>query len=459
MQRSFLAIARNVFEFCSVDKVDERSPYSTVVMRRRLKAVGLFLVFVTVVGFIVGYFNLSGFIAKTISKSETGQALGTGSGKSSNHTSELQAMINSVPDSGGEVVIPPGTYLIDAVKSIWLKSNVTLTMAPGAILKAIPNNAEYYAILRVSDVQNVKISGGVLLGERNEHLGRSGEWGMGIRITGSKDVLVQDTVCNEFWGDGFYIGEGANGRTSENIRLIGIKADQNRRQGLSLISGRNIEISGAQMTNTHGTAPAAGIDIEPNNVRNILDNVTITDLYTSGNQGAGILISSGALAGTRNAVSIKVINHRDDGSDRGMQISSKGVVPGSLIVEKADWRYSKRNALAIQAHDHQSFHIRIDRASITDANQKARGAAIDIYSFKDAVPTQNGGIGNITIDKPLIMDTREIPRTVAAFYIWDVPGHQVRNLSIIDPVLKGKLASLSIQTEVQEYVRYTQEQP
>jgi len=379
-----------------------------------------------------------------------------GDGKT-NDTAAILAAISDAFETGATVFIPAGTYMVDAVESIKLKNGITLQMTPETILRVIPNNAEKYAVLTVDGLENVRIIGGVLMGDRGQHLGRSGEWGMGIRITGSKNILVQETVCNEFWGDGFYIGEGDIGRPSENIRIIGIKADQNRRQGLSLISGRNIEIAGAKITNTHGTAPSAGIDIEPSDVRNILDNIVIADLYTAGNQGAGLLINTGSLSGTRSAISIKVINHQDDGSDRGMQISSKGIVPGNLIIEDADWRYSKRNAIAIQSHDHRSFHIEILRASITNVNQGTRGAAIDIYSFKDDPLNENGGIGNITIERPVITDTSVIPRTVAAFHIWDLPGHQVRNLSIIDPVLKGNLTYLPVQTETKAFIRYTQE--
>lgn len=374
-----------------------------------------------------------------------------------NDTAAILAAISDAFETGAVVFIPAGTYMVDAVESIKLKSGITLQMTPETILKVIPNNAEKYAVLAIDGLENVRILGGVLMGDRGQHLGRSGEWGMGIRITGSKNILVQETVCNEFWGDGIYIGEGEIGRTSENIRIIGIKADQNRRQGLSLISGRNIEILGAKITNTHGTAPSAGIDIEPSDVRNVLDNIMIADLYTAGNQGAGLLVNTGALSGTRDAVGIKVINHQDDGSDRGMQISSKGIVPGSLIIEDADWRYSKRNGIAIQSHDHRSFHIEILRANITNANQSSRGAAIDIYSFKDDPRNENGGIGNITIERPVITDTSVIPRTIAAFHIWDLPGHQVRNLSIIDPVLKGNLTYLPVQAETKDFIRYTQE--
>ena len=373
-----------------------------------------------------------------------------------NDTAAIQAAIDAAGGKTTTVFIPPGEYKIDAVQSLTLKSGTTLQMTPDTILRVIPNSAPRYALITVNGVENVRILGGILIGDRKQHFGITGEWGMGIRITGAKNILVQDTTCNEFWGDGFYIGETTPGKPSENVRLVGIKADRNRRQGLSLISGKNIEIINAGFTNTNGTAPAAGIDIEPNNPRNVLENIIIRDLTTAGNQGAGIIINSGALAGTTNPVGIRILNHRDEGSDRGMQISTKGIISGEILIDHPEWNNTRRNAIAIQGHDHRSFHIQINAAAITDVNQSLPGAAIDIYSFKGSSPNENGGIGNVSVNSPVIADTRVNPKTIAAFYIWDIPGHRIRRLSISNPVLKGNLTKLSLQNNIHEYVNYTQ---
>ena len=373
-----------------------------------------------------------------------------------NDTAAIQAAIDAAGTKTTTVFIPPGEYKIDAVQSLTLKSGITVQMTPDTILRVIPNSAARYAVLTVNGVENVRILGGVLIGDRRQHFGITGEWGMGIRITGAKNIVVQGTTCNEFWGDGFYIGETATGKPSENIRLVDIKADRNRRQGLSLISGKSIEIVDASFTNTNGTAPAAGMDIEPNNPRNVLENIIIRDLTTAGNQGAGIIISSGALAGTPHPLGIRILNHRDEGSDRGMQISTKGIIPGEVFIDQPEWKNTRRNAIAIQGHDHRSFHIQINAAAISDVNQSRPGAAIDIYSFKDSSPNENGGIGNVGINSPVIAATQVNSKTVAAFYIWDIPGHRIRRLSISNPVLKGNLTKLSLQNNIHEYVNYTQ---
>jgi hypothetical protein len=426
-----------------------------------------------------GYLSLPGFIDKITFKTGTGQTFdsdkriekispldvsadktqkssGTGLGKGKNDTAEIQAMINSLPDSGGEVIIPSGIYLIDAVKSIWLKSNMTLTMAPDAILKAIPNNAATYAVLQIADVENVRISGGTILGERKDHLGTSGEWGMGVRITGSKDIFIQNTVVNDCWGDGFYIGTGTAGRHSERISLIDVQADNNRRQGISLISGKDIKIVRPRLTNTYGTPPAAGLDIEPNQVTETLENIEVLDAYTAGN-AEGILVVLNKLNGVGTPVSIHIRNHQDEGSGRGLLVSSSdAIVPGILTIEDSVWSNAKKNGLSIQNHDHRSFAIEVIRPRIINANQSGAlsavtGSAIAVYHFNG----RNGIIGNVSIFNPLITDSGDGPKAVTAFYIANSQGQEIANLSIIDPVLGGNMVNQHIAEKLRQYIRYT----
>ncbi len=439
--------------------------------QRLLRKWGIPLIIMAVLSLAAMNFGLPAYIGKMMYKAQAGHTVdregtvggsyfgstGKGGGKGRNSTAELQAMINAVPESGGEVFIPAGTYLIDAEKSVWLKDNVTLTMAPDAILKAIPNKAESYAVLRVADVRNVKISGGIILGERNDHSGTSGEWGMGIRITGSKDIVIQNTVVKDCWGDGFYIGSGTKGVLSEDIQLIDVQADNNRRQGISLISGRNISIVRPRLTHTNGTPPAAGLDIEPNKVTDRIENVEIVDAYTEGN-AEGIVISLQKLNGSKNPISIRIQNHQDYGSGRGFLISSNdAVVPGVLSIEDSSWSNSLKNGLSIQNHDHRSFTINIIRPRIIDANRSrstsaTTGSAIAIYHFIG----KYGIIGNVFIHNPIITDTGEAPQILNAFYISNSHGQEIANLSITDPVFGGNLVNHRIPENLRQYFSYTQ---
>ena len=348
--------------------------------------------------------------------------------------------------------------------------------AKGAVLKAIPNGAECYAVLTIENVSNVTVIGGVIQGERARHIGDKGQWGTGMQISGAKNITIKGTACNDCWGDGFYIGTeiftgehlGEVLKSPENVRLIDVRADNNRRQGISIIAGRNIEILRPQLTNTRGTDPQAGLDIEPNGPTDLMDNITVTDAFTKSNVGPGILINLSYLVGTKTPASIKITNHRDDGSERGMCIiddnTKDNITPGNVLIENTQWLNSKKSGLAISNHDHRSYRIIIKNPQITNANRGAlrfdtvSGSAISIYHDRGNIPARTGSLGNIIIYNPVITDTGSVSKTIAPFYIWDdVPGRPIQALSIVDPVISGSLGKIPISDGVRAYIRYTQE--
>jgi hypothetical protein len=49
---------------------------------------------------------------------------------------------------------------------------MTLKLADGATLKAIPNDSRKYSVLSISGASNVTVVGGTLEGDRAEHRGK-----------------------------------------------------------------------------------------------------------------------------------------------------------------------------------------------------------------------------------------------------------------------------------------------
>lgn len=426
-------------------------------MQKHLKLLGILLAIAVLFSFTMGNVRLSGngFSRPADAVAAKNQKeLVAGGNVAKDDTARIQGMINSMPAAGGDVIIPAGTYLIDAVKSIWLRSNINLKMAPDAILKVIPNQAGTYAVLQIADVQNVSVSGGIILGDRKEHLGRDGEWGMGIRITGSQNIIVEKTIVNDCWGDGFYLGAGAKGNPVENIRLVDVQADNNRRQGISLISGRDVKIIRPRLTNTNGTPPAAGLDIEPNRASDAVENIEIIDAVTAGN-AEGIVVSLQKMNADSRPISIHIRNHQDDGSGRGLLVSSNGaIVAGKLTIEDAAWLNAQKNGLSIQNHSHQSFAIEIVRPRIIDANRSgsisaATGSAIAIYQFRG----RSGGIGNVSIIDPSITDTGAMAKTLKAFYIANNPNQEIAELFITNPMIGDNLSKGNTAKELAQYIR------
>jgi hypothetical protein len=82
-----------------------------------------------------------------------------------------------------------------------LKSNVTLRLANDALLKPIPNDSEHYSVLQISNVSNVAVNSGMLEGERDQHSGKTGEWGMGIWIgEGAEYIMINGVTAAKMWG-------------------------------------------------------------------------------------------------------------------------------------------------------------------------------------------------------------------------------------------------------------------
>ena len=202
-------------------------------------------------------------------------------------TASIQAAIDEVKGTKGTVLVPKGVYMIDAVKKrLKLRDEMTLKLAEGAVLKAIPNDAGKYSILTIDRASNVWVIGGTLEGDREQHQGKRGEWGHGIRIgKGAKNITVSNVISKKMWGDGFYVQD------AEDVRFCGVTAEGNRRQGLSVIQVDGLLVLNSVFKNTHGAQPSAGIDFEPNRVEQKIANVRIVGSKFIDNSGPGILVA------------------------------------------------------------------------------------------------------------------------------------------------------------------------
>lgn len=205
-------------------------------------------------------------------------------------TAAFQAAINSLPSSGGTVTVPAGRYMINALTAVKLRSHVRLQMDPLAQLVAIPNSKTRYHVLEAIRVNNVEVTGGQIIGERARHIGTTGEWGMGLDILGSSKVYVHDLQVSDCWGDGLYIGAVGSGSTvvpSTDITVNRVSSSNNRRQGLSFGPVQRVYVLNSVFANTNGTAPQAGIDIEPMS-QGISRDIRIEGSTMSGNVGNGL---------------------------------------------------------------------------------------------------------------------------------------------------------------------------
>lgn len=184
---------------------------------------------------------------------------------------------------------------IIGVQGVYPKSNSILYFQANSTLKLMPTDRPRYQVLGLHGVENVKIYNANIEGDLDNHLGTKGEWGFGIDIRSSRNIELYNTQVSATWGDGLIVASGPKGirddvenlYATSNIFIKNIGVDYARRNGISIINGDGIKIENATIANVYKTAPKAGIDIEPDNKKGVLDNVDLKGI-TVYNSGIGL---------------------------------------------------------------------------------------------------------------------------------------------------------------------------
>lgn len=209
-------------------------------------------------------------------------------------TLALQSAIDALPAEGGTVVVPAGRYLIDPQRSVWLRGRMHLAMAADAHLVARANAAERAYVLTLQGIGDVEVSGGRIVGDRDVHLGSSGEWGHGVMVRGAERVTLRDLHISRCWGDGISVGgmsvggmSGERPVPSRDVLIVNVTCAGNRRQGLTIARARQVRVIRSSFVDTGGTLPGCGIDVEPD-ANDSARFVLIADCLVRGNQGPGI---------------------------------------------------------------------------------------------------------------------------------------------------------------------------
>jgi hypothetical protein len=352
------------------------------------------------------------------------------------NTSAIQALLNR---TDLPTIYFPKPSISYRLSTISLRSNKTLIFEDGSVVEGLGNLSESQKMIFMYQVQNVTIKGhNVIFRDLKENY-TSGQFRHIFSMEGVTNVLIDGISANNSGGDGFYIGTGMQKRYSENVKLINIVADNNRRQGISIISGKNIEINNATLSNTSGTSPSAGLDIEPNKSDEILEGIRIRNVITRNNAGAGITCNLNSIANTDRNVDIVISNHLDEGSYYGFCVTNaNGNLSGSIIVNNPVWKNSIRNGFIATNYSSSSSSVELHSPTIINANTIGNtsvhlGAAFLVYRATGATGTSN--IGNIHIFNPKIQDTRDTKLIQSAFVFQDLTQVGiVKNCSIIDPI-------------------------
>jgi hypothetical protein len=274
----------------------------------------------------------------------------------------------------------------------------------------------------------------------------SGEYRHCLDIEGASDVSVSGISCNDSGGDGVYIGPGAKGYSS-NIAITDSTFDNNRRQGLSLISGIGVNVQRCNFTGTTGTAPSDGIDIEPNAPNNVLQNISIQDSTTTGNAGNGFAIDVKNLNSSSAVVSVDVERHSSgknhlNGYFATNDNSGYNGATGSILVNNSVSSFESLYGAVASFYNASGPTLSFQNLNVQEPNQ-ARGT----YN-NSAVAVKRGGggqglIGNVSFVNTSITDVTGTLDTY--FEVVDYSNIGITKVQFVNPgTLSGARLGLGL---------------
>jgi hypothetical protein len=318
-------------------------------------------------------------------------------------------------NGGGNVYVPRGDYIIGAHR---IPSNVSIVLESGTILRdsgLLGASERLMAIRPLAPetlVENITIwgYGAKLVMNRSDYT--TGEQRHGVLIVDAHNVAIYGLESSDTGGDGFYVGIG-----SEDVTLVDVRADNNRRQGMSIVSGKRIKVVRPVLTNTNGTAPEAGLDIEPNSPSEVLEDIRIIDPHCEGNAGCGILVFLANWNSTSNYADIVIERPFTKNNGFSANTSSRGggidlrripsTTPcrGRIIVADAQCTDEWLSGIRVVDWDENGPIVDIVRPTVINPNQSNgnssdRNGGIILYNdgTRTTVP------GNVRIVDPVIRD-------------------------------------------------------
>jgi hypothetical protein len=181
-----------------------------------------------------------------------------------------------------------------------------------------------------------------------------GEWRYALRIFHSVNVHVDGLNISSSGGDGI-------GVSGKDIVIRNCVMDDNHRQGMSIFSVENLLVEKCVMSNTKGTPPQSGIDIEPDLAGERLINVVIRDCLSINNAGHGYELFLPNLRSKSPPVSVTFENCRTFGNGRSLRVvgnlRGNDNVAGTIAFRNCSFEADKTGGLLVRASPADAFDV------------------------------------------------------------------------------------------------------
>jgi hypothetical protein len=306
------------------------------------------------------------------------------------------------------------------------------------------------------DVENVRIVGGTFDFSREDNEAEGGEWGHCITIRSSENVTIVDTTCKNAWGDGINVKRipgNPDAAQSTNIIVDRYHGQHNRRQGISVLSAKNLWCVNSLIEGTGGTPPGAAIDLEPNNFWHDLHNITIQNLHTIDNK-EGIQVTPSSLTrefGQKHsedpdtveskAMDITVSNLQSERDTYGIVCNSaRGELHGGVRFHSPTIVEPKQGGMSVRDWEDVASRITVEGLRVRDAGGSGIkwGSAVGIFGKAntqagDYVPGRTSKIGNVELVNPTVTVGPANATAPRALFAKDYGEIGINDITLINP--------------------------
>ncbi|MGG1550166.1 right-handed parallel beta-helix repeat-containing protein [Paenibacillus ferrarius] len=370
---------------------------------------------------------------------------------------ETQALQNALNAAAGKRLYIPkqrGRYYLSGQLSV--PSNIVIEFEPGTVIQAIDTlkkQSPYERLIRIKNVKQVRIIGNGATLQMNKAAYSSGEQAHIFDISGSENVVIEGIHANDSGGDGFYIGNYESTQPfCKDIVLRQCTANNNRRQGLSVISVDGLLVEGCRFTNTTGTAPKSGVDLEPNNNsgQDVLKKIRFVDCTAEGNVGRGFLVTLHRMTAANERVDITFERCRTKGNSFGSSVNYGGegtqAVKGEVTFVDCMAENDQYAGFSVLSSSPESVKVSFVRCRAVNCNTV--NAPEDPYGYGSSfivttVPQfPRTAIGNVEFVECASIDERSAPLIVRGFSVKKNSAEAIRNIRFVNCTAKGGMQRL-----------------
>ncbi len=328
---------------------------------------------------------------------------------------ESTTALQSAIDSGATKVIVrkmSGPWIVDQIR---LTDNQELFFEPGVVVQAKRGafRGRSDSLFTAWNRTNVTLTGygATLRMHRDDYDGpdyERAEWRHVLSFRGCTNVTVKGLTLMESGGDGIYLGAGRRRETNRNVVIRDVVCDRNYRQGISVITAENLLIENCVLKNTAGTAPAAGIDFEPNHPWERLVDCVMRNCVIEDNQGLGIHLYLRPLNGTSEPVSIRIENCVTRGSNATSasiitSCGPEGPVRGLIELVNCRFEDHGRAGIRIGSKPVSGLQLRVIDCVVADSSDAPDLSAPISFMTRagDLQPTGGVHFQNLTVRDPI----------------------------------------------------------